>query len=102
MNAYSEDLRKKIVQAVERGDAQDRSRQDLRRGHLLCKALCGDPPKGEVPRPEEAPRLQTETGRKRQDVVGSRPKGAPGRHAAPEARVLAAGAWGGGQRLHGQ
>jgi hypothetical protein len=67
MNAYSEDLRKKIVEAVQReGDAKDRGRQDLRCGHLLRQALHGDLPRGEIAGPEEAPRLQTEAGRRRE------------------------------------
>src|SRR5215208_1972681 len=78
------------------GDAQDRGRPHLRRGHLLGQALRGDLPRGEIPRSEETPRLQTEAGRRRQEAAGSGPRRAPCGYAATEARVLAASLRGGG------
>ncbi len=38
-----------------KGDAQDRSRTDLRRGYLLSQALRRHGPRGEAPRSEETP-----------------------------------------------
>jgi hypothetical protein len=58
MNAYPEDLRKKIVEALEK-DAQDRGRPHLRCGHLLGQTLHGNLSPGEIAGPEEAPWLQT-------------------------------------------
>ena len=57
--------------------------------------------RGEIPRPEEAPRLQAQAGRRRQEAPGGRPRGAPGDDVAPKARVPAADLWGFGERLHG-
>lgn len=71
------------------GDAQDRSRQDLRRERLLRQALRGHLPRGEVAGPEEASRLQTETRRTCEEAVREPPRGAPGRHAAGQARSTA-------------
>src|SRR5215212_1661596 len=54
MNAYSEDLRKKIVEAVERY-AQDRSRPYLWRGHLLGQTLRGHGSQGRSLAPKKRP-----------------------------------------------
>src|SRR5919199_5401511 len=60
-----------------KGDAQDRGRPYLRRGHLLGQALRGDLPQGEIPRSKETPRLEeTETGRRGEEAFGGQPRGA--------------------------
>src|SRR3712207_1867511 len=84
------------------GDAQDRGRQDLRRGHLLGQALRRRGQSRSVSRSEEAPRLQTQAGGDRQEALGGRSPRAPGGHAAPEARIPQAGGRRGGERLHRQ
>src|SRR5829696_753184 len=83
------------------GDAQDRGRPRLRGGRLLGQALLGDLSREEIPCSEEAPRLRTEARRRREEAFGGEPRGAPGGDPAPEARVLAAGMRGFGQRLDG-
>ena len=65
MNFYSEDLRKKIVRALEKGmpkKVETRGHSHLRCGGLLPQALRGHLPWGEVAGPQQASRLQTETG----------------------------------------
>jgi transposase len=100
MNAYSEDLRKKIVEAVERGMPKIEAARTFGVGISSVKRYIATYHQGRSG-PEEAPRLQTEAGRRREEAFGGESRGAPGGNPAPEARVLAAGVRGGGQRLYG-
>jgi transposase-like protein len=102
MNAYSEDLRKKIVESVERGMPKIEAARTFGVGISSVKRYVATyRARGELAGPEEAPRLQAQAGRGREEAAGSGPRRAPYGHATTEARVLAASSRGGGQRLHG-
>jgi transposase len=79
MNAYSEDLRKKkIVEAVERGNAQDLGRSRLRCGYLLGQALRGELPRGSrslapKKRPGSKPKLDGSARKLLEADLGERP-----------------------------
>src|SRR5215213_6782866 len=60
----------------EEGDAQDRGRQDLRRGHLLGQTLRGHGTRGKVVGPQEASRIQAQARRRCQKAARGRPRGA--------------------------
>ena len=85
MDAYPLDLRKKIVEAKARG-IPTAEVANLRRGRLFGQALRRRGARRKIPRPEEAPRIQAQTGRGSEEAVGSGPPGASGRDAAREAR----------------
>jgi transposase-like protein len=57
MNAYSEDLRKKIIDALRRGMTKSEAARSFRGESLLGQALRQAGRGGTLPRPEEAPRL---------------------------------------------
>jgi hypothetical protein len=104
-DAYSEDLRKKIVEAVERGTPKAEAARLFGVGissvkRCLARAKAG---RSLAPnkRPGFKPKMDDEDGRDRQETLGGRPRGAPGGHAAPKARVRRAGGWCAGERLHG-
>ena len=70
MDAYSEDLRKKIVEAVERGMPKAVATRLFGVGISSVKRYRRYGQGGPVSRPEEAPRLQAEDGRDRQEALG--------------------------------
>ena len=96
MNAYSLDLRKKIVEAKERGIPTVEVAKTFGVGVSTVKRYAATAREGGVAGPEEAPRLQTEDGRNGQEALGAGHAGAPGGYSPPEARVLASGLRAGG------
>ena len=85
MDAYSLELRKKIVEAKERDVPTVEVARTFGVG-LSCVKRYAATARGEIPRPEEEPRLQAQAGRRRQEAPGGRPRGAPGGTTLPQRR----------------
>ena len=100
MNAYSLDLRKKIVEAKERGTPTAEVARTFGVGLSFRQALRRHRTRRKAARSEEAPRLQTEARRSGEEAAGSGPRRAPCGDAPAKARV--SGACGGstGERFH--
>src|SRR5215218_1764025 len=100
MNACSLDLRKKIVEAKQRGTSTAEVARTFGVGLSTVKALRRHRTRRKAARPEEAPGLQTEARRSGEEAPASGPPRAPCGDAAAEARV--SGACGGstGERSH--
>jgi transposase len=85
MNAYSEDLRKKIVAAVERGMPKIEAARTFGVGISSIKRYVGHGTPRKVAGPEEASWLQAQDRRGRKEALGGRPRRAPGGNLTPEA-----------------
>jgi transposase-like protein len=101
MNAYSLDLRKKIVAAKERGMPTSEIARTFGVGPLDRQALRRHRARRGAARPQEAPRLQTQAGRGGEEAFGSGYPRTAGSHLTRKARVPEAGGGGFGERLHG-
>ena len=100
MDAYSLELRKKIVEAKERDVPTVEVARTFGVG-LSCVKRYAATARGEIPRPEEEPRLQAQAGRRRQEAPEGRPREAPGGATLPQRREFLQRACGGfGERLH--
>jgi transposase len=62
MNAYSEDLRRKIVEAIERGMGKSEAARSFGVSLSLVKRYVGMVREGRSLTPQETPRLQAEAG----------------------------------------
>jgi Transposase len=101
MNAYSEDLRKKIVEAVEKGMPKIEAAKTFGVGISSVKRYVAAAREGRSLAPKKRPGIQAQARRRCQKAARGRPRGASSGDLAREARVLAAGARSGGQRLYG-
>ncbi len=101
MNAYSEDLRKKIVEAKEPGMPTFEVAH-LRRGPFLRQALRQGGSGRGIAAPEEQPGQAPEGRRARKEALGGGPAGATCRNPLREARVPAERGWTRGERVHPQ
>jgi transposase len=100
MNAYSEDLRKKIVEAVERGMPKIEAARTFGVGISSVKRYVAAAREGRSlapkKRPGSKPKLDEGARRLRQKAARGRPPGASSGDLARETRLLAAGARSGG------
>src|SRR5215213_6918984 len=101
MDAYSEDLRKKIVEAVEkRGTPEAEAARLFGVGISSVRRYLAAAKAGRSLAPKKRP-PQAEDGRDRREALfGGRPRGTPTDHGAPRARVPEAGVQCPGERLH--
>jgi transposase-like protein len=99
MNAYSEDLRKKVVEALQRGATKTEAARAFGVSQLLRKALRQAGRAGTPAHPEETTRLQAEDGRTRQEAFGGGPPRTPRGHPLRAARVPGKGGRPAGQRV---
>ena len=100
MNAYSEDLRRKIVEAVQRGMPKAEAARAFGVGVSSVKRYVTTYREGRSLAPKRRPgfKPKLDEGAKRL-LEADLARGAPYGHAAPETRVLAARVRGEGQRL---
>lgn len=101
MNAYSEDLRKKIVEVVQRGMPKSQAARVFGVGISTVKRYVATYREGRslaLRRNAPAPNQSWTKGR---GSSWRQPRGASGGDPAPKMRVLAAGTRGFGKRLHG-
>jgi transposase-like protein len=89
MNAYSEDLRKKIVKAKESGMPTVEVARTFGVGISSVKRYAKTAREGGSLRPKKSPGRAAQGRRARKAALGSGPQGAPGRHPLREARVSA-------------
>jgi transposase-like protein len=87
MNAYSEDLRQKIIQALRRGMGKSQAARTFGVSLSSVKRYAKMADEGRPLAPKEETRLQTQDGPGRQTTTAGRPQAAPGRHARRQARV---------------
>ena len=100
MNAYSEDLRKKIVEAAERGTPKTEVAHAFGVGVSSVKRYVATRrhlPRGPVPGSQEAPRFEAEARRGGEEAPRSGPRRAPRGDPSRETRVLREGGRGAGE-----
>jgi transposase len=93
MDAYSLDLRKKIVDAKQRGMPTSEVAKTFGVGASTVKRYAAAAREGRPLAPKKRPGSEPKAGRGGQEALGAGHGGAPGGHPAPEARVPASGLW---------
>jgi transposase len=84
MKAYPEDLRRKMVEAVERGMLKSEAAKTFGVGVSSVKRYVLAAREGRPLAPKIAPRLQAQAGRGRKEAPGSRSRGSSGGDLARE------------------